>query len=377
MIPYGRHRLHDEDRAALLEVLDSGWLTGGPAVAALEADLRACCGASEVVTCSTGTSALHLAGELLDASPGAWWLVPPATFVASAQAGRYCGYRPVFVDCDPDTGLICPQALQFLLGEADRQGAEIAAVVAVDLNGHPVDIAALLQVLEPRGIPLIRDAAHSLGAVDEDGLAVGADRPGLLATTFSFHPVKLIAAGEGGAIALADPEQAERLRHLRSHAMVRNRERPADYEVTDLGFNHRLSDLHAALGRSQLGRLSQKLTERRQLAACYQRALAPVLEVDWVDRPAGTQSAWHLASVLVPAERRWSLIAALRAEGVGAAHHYPPAHRQPAFAAYGPPANLPGAESYCARQMTLPLFEGLPEEDVIGVVRALAALLEP
>tara|TARA_Y100001934_G_scaffold282342_1_gene395603 strand:+ start:3827 stop:4960 length:1134 start_codon:yes stop_codon:yes gene_type:complete len=377
VIPYGRHRLLPEDQKALLEVLESGWLTGGPAVAAFEDCLQQHTQASHVVACSTGTSALQLAGELITAPSGAWWLVPPCTFVASAQAARYCGYRPVFVDCDPETGLLCTEALSRTLAAADDAGAVVAAVVAVDLNGHPAPVESYLELLRPRGIPLIRDAAHSLGARDADGKPLGADRPGLLATTFSFHPVKLVAAGEGGGVAVGQAVHAERLRHLRSHAMVRNPDRPAEYQVTDLGFNHRLSDLHAALGQAQLGRLDAKVAERRALAQRYEAAFASVAAVHWVAPAAQTESAWHLASVLVPAGQRWSILEGLHAAGIGAANHYPAAHLQPTFASFGPFLNLEKSESYCARQLTLPLFEGLTFAQQDEVVRKLLSLVEP
>jgi len=377
VIPYGRHRLLPEDRDALLKVLDSGWLTGGPAVAAFEDTLQEVTQASEVVACSTGTSALQLAGELVDAPPGAWWLVPPCTFVASAQAARYCGYRPVFVDCDESTGLLCPEALQRTLSAADAAGAAVAAVVAVDLNGHPAPVERYLEILRPRGLPLIRDGAHSLGAVDRDGKPVGADRSGLLATTFSFHPVKLVAAGEGGAVVLGDGDQAARLRSLRSHAMVRNPARPAEYQVTDLGYNHRLSDLHAALGSAQLRRLGSKIDERRALAARYKHAFSDVDGLEWVAPLAETRSAWHLASILVDRERRWAILEALQAAGIGAVNHYPPAHKQPTFSSFGPFSQLDNSEAYCARQITLPLYEGLTFAQQDQVISEVLALVSP
>ena len=377
MIPYGRHRLLPEDREALLNVLDSGWLTGGPAVADFEAALEDVTQATEGVACSTGTSALQLAGELVDAPPGAWWLVPPCTFVASAQAARYCGYRPVFVDCDEATGLLCPDALERTLAAADAEEAAVAAVVAVDLNGHPAPVERYLEVLRPRGLPLIRDGAHSLGAIDLDGKPVGADREGLLATTFSFHPVKLIAAAEGGAIALSCREQAKRLRGLRSHAMVRNPERPAEYEVTDLGYNHRLSDLHAALGCAQLARLQSKIDERKQLADRYQNAFDGIDTMQWVGPRGGTKSAWHLASILVDRQRRWSILEELRERGIGAANHYPAAHKQPTFTSYGPFSGLSSSEAYCDRQITLPLYEGLTFSQQDQVIHEVLRLVRP
>jgi dTDP-4-amino-4,6-dideoxygalactose transaminase len=372
VIPYGKHTIDETDRAALLRALDSGWLTGGAQGAAFEAELGAVCRSSEVVTCSNGTTALHLVADALEAPRGAWWIVPPCTFVASAQAALYAGYRPVFADCDPETGLIDPASVAELLEAAVDHAAPVAAVLAVDLNGHPAAKDDLLDLLAPHHVPLVRDAAHSLGAVDRDGHPVGADS-GVLATTFSFHPVKLITAGEGGAIATADPELAATMRHRRSHAMVRSSERPADYRVDQVGFNYRLSDLHAALGRSQLARIEQKLELRRRLAAAYAERFAGVDGVAFVSPLEGSVSAWHLASIRVPAERRWDLIETLRSAGIGAAHHYPAAHLQPVYEHLLPglPGTCPGAEQYCSEQVTLPLHDGLDESGVDRIAQAV------
>jgi dTDP-4-amino-4,6-dideoxygalactose transaminase len=376
MIPYGKHDLHPADRQALLDVLDTGWLTGGPTVTAFEEGLAKVCGAPEVVCASSGTTALHLVAESLAAPPGAWWICPSSTFVATIQAGVYAGYRPVFADVDPLTGLICCDSLAQLLDAASDHKAVVAAVVAVDLNGHSAPIQDIADLLEPYAVPLIRDAAHSLGGVDSDGQKVGACER-VLATMFSFHPVKLIAAAEGGAIASHDLELLAQIRHLRSHAMTRSPGSPSDYRVDAVGYNYRLSDLHAALGSSQLARIDEKLALRRGLAAAYQERLEGVAGLHLVSPPKGSQSAWHLLSILVAPERRWDLISALREAGIGVAHHYPAAHLQPVYTKLLPglEGTCPGAESYCASQITLPLFETLTFEEVIEVTDKLKRFL--
>jgi dTDP-4-amino-4,6-dideoxygalactose transaminase len=374
VIPYGKHTIRAADRAAVLRALDSGWLTGGVEVSAFEAELRTTCAASSVVSCSNGTTALHLVADALEAPRGAWWIVPPCTFVASAQAALYAGYRPVFADCDPETGLIDPNSVAELLEAAIDHAAPVAAVVAVDLNGHPAPKDDLLDLLDTHHVPLVRDAAHSLGAVDCDGQPVGADS-GVLATTLSFHPVKLIAAGEGGAIATADEEFAATMRHRRSHAMTRSTDRQADYRVDAVGFNYRLSDLHAALGRSQLARIDEKLAHRRALADHYAAHFADAEGVDFVRPLEGSVSAWHLASIRVPAARRWDLIRVLREQGIGAAHHYPAAHLQPVYEGLLPglAGTCPGAERYCSQQVTLPLHDDLGTTDVDRIAEAVLA----
>jgi len=376
MIPYGRHELRPEDRQAVMDVLESGWLTGGPSVREFEADLAVVCGAPEVVSCANGTTSLHLVAEAIAAPPGSWWICTPSTFVASIQAGVYAGYRPVFVDADPKTGLICLESLAGLLEAARDHDAVVAAVVAVDLNGHSAPINELADLLEVYAVPIVRDAAHSLGGVDEDGLPVGGNER-VLATSLSFHPVKLIAAGEGGALAGHDEEFMARVRHLRSHAMTRQPGTPADYRVDAVGYNYRLSDLHAALGRSQLARIDEKLERRRHIATLYQAELACIKGAEMVTPRSETQSAWHLMSVLVDPARRWDLVAALRQAGIGAAHHYPAAHLQPVYQELLPglAGTCPGAEAYCSSQITLPMFEELSDSEVLQVTRTLSDLL--
>ncbi len=376
MIPYGKHELREEDRAAVLEALDSGWLTGGPTVRAFEEELSAVCAAPHVVSCANGTTALHLVAEAIAAPPGSWWICPPSTFVATIQAGVYAGYRPVFADVDPATGLLSVDAVRDLIEAARDHGAVVAAVVPVDLNGHCAPIQDLADLLDPYAVPIVRDAAHSLGGQDEDGQPVGGSER-VLATTFSFHPVKLIAAGEGGAIATHDDEFAARLAHLRSHAMVRQPGTPADYRVDAVGYNFRLSDLHAALGLSQLRRIDEKLSVRRSLAAAYRDQLESLANLHLVSPREGTKSAWHLASVLVAPERRWPLIEQLRGAGIGAAHHYPAAHLQPVYQELLPglEGTCPNAEKYCASQVTLPLFESLTQAQVTQITTTLKQLL--
>jgi dTDP-4-amino-4,6-dideoxygalactose transaminase len=329
-----------------------------------------------VVTCANGTAALHLVAEAIAAPPGSWWICPPSTFIATIQAGVYAGYRPVFADVDPMTGLLCVEAVRDLLEAARDHGAVVAAVVPVDLNGHSAPIQDLADLLDLYAVPIVRDAAHSLGGCDEDGLSVGGNER-VLATTFSFHAVKLIAAGEGGAIATHDDEFAARLAHLRSHAMMRQPGTPADYRVDAVGYNFRLSDLHAALGLSQLRRIEEKLAKRRALAATYAKQLDGVDGVHLVWPREGTESAWHLASILVEPSHRWTLIEGLRNAGIGAAHHYPAAHLQPVYEELLPglAGTCPKAEQYCSSQITLPLFESLTAAEVSQVTAALKGLL--
>jgi len=266
-LPYGRQSIDDDDVAAVVEVLRSDWLTTGPAVPAFEQALAELTGAREAVVVSSGTAALHAAMHVLGVGPGDEVIVPTLTFAASANCVVYQGATPVFADVDADTLLVDPASVEARLSPRTR------AVIAVDFAGQPCDYPALRRLTAPRGIALVADACHALGAADR-GVPVGrlADL-----TALSFHPVKHITTAEGGALVTDDPERARRARVFRNHGITtdhRERERTGTwtYDMVTLGFNYRLSDLQCALGLSQLSHLSQWVTRRRDIAAVYDAA---------------------------------------------------------------------------------------------------------
>ncbi len=370
-LPYGRHEVTGDDRAAVLDVLERGPLTGGPWVADFEAALAATAGAADAVAVSNGTAALHLALAVLDTGPGDEVITTPLTFVASANAVRFTGATPVFADIGADRCLD-PASV------AARCTPRTRAVVVVDYGGLPADLPALRAALPP-DLPLVVDAAHSLGGTLH-GAPVGAE--GTVVTT-SFHPVKAITTGEGGACIVGDPALADRLRHLRNHAMTSTwGDRSGAhwrYDVTELGWNYRLSDLQAALGHSQLSRLADLVARRRALADRYDRALAGVEGLELPPRPPGRSSAWHLYVVAAGPAFGWTgdeLIDALRMEGIGATRHYPCVHLLAAYRAEGhAPGEAPRAEALVPQLVTLPLFPtmtGQDQDDVIAAVTRLA-----
>jgi dTDP-4-amino-4,6-dideoxygalactose transaminase len=370
-LPYGRHHIDEADVQAVIAALRSGTLTGGTAIAKFEAALADRCGVAHAVACANGTAALHLALMGVGVSSGDQVITTPLTFAATANAVLFCDAEPIFADIGLDRCLD-PEAAGSMVNDRTR------AVIAVDYSGVPADAPALRNSL-PSAIPLIVDAAHSLGAT------LG-DRPaGSLGdvTTLSFHPVKLITSGEGGACLTDNPDIASRMRRLRNHGMTSSAAERVGahwrYDVTDLGHNYRLTDIQAALGASQLRRLDAAVARRRRLAARYDEALADVEGVVLPSRPAGRESAWHLYAVEVDAAAfgmpRDAVVDGLRAEGIEATVHYPAVHLLRLYRDRGHrEGELPAAEAACARLVTLPLFPDMSDGDQDDVVEALQRL---
>lgn len=365
-LPYGRHSVDEDDIAAVVEVLRSGWLTTGPAVEAFERGVTGYVGVAHGVALSSGTAALHAAMHVLGIGPGDEVIVPTMTFAATANCVVYQGGRPVFADVEPDTLLLDPASVEARLTPRTK------AVIAVDYAGQPCDYEALRRVTAPRGIALVADACHALGASDR-GVRVGrlADL-----TAFSFHPVKHITTGEGGMLVTADADLARRARVFRNHGIttdLRERERlnTWTYDMVTLGFNYRLSDLQCALGLSQLAKLPAWLARRRALAATYDERLRGVAGVRPLARRPAVEHAFHLyvARLDDPAKRD-PLIAALRREGIGANLHYRPVHLHPFYRERFEtgPGQCAVAEDVWRRIVTLPMFPALTETDVERVV---------
>lgn len=386
-LPYGRHDIDDADVAAVVAALRGPALTGGPAVPGFEAALARAVGARHAVACSSGTAALHLALAALDLTPGTGVVVPSLTFVATANAVLMAGGRVIFADVDPDTGLMGPDHLADALA---RAGGPVGAVVPVHLNGRAVDLAALAKVAG--ACPIIDDACHALGT-RVGAHAIGA-MPQSRASCFSFHPVKTIAMGEGGAVTTNDGALAERVARLRNHGLIRDpasfrdagqgfeaegRAHPWYYEIHEQGFNYRASDLHCALGTSQLARLDSFVTRRRHLVARYRRGLAPLAPAVRPLAGDNATTAWHLQVVLCDfaalARTRGDLMRALAGRGIGTQVHYLPVHRQPFYRDRCPDLVLPGADAYYDRCLSLPLFPAMTDADVDAVLAALTDIL--
>jgi perosamine synthetase len=367
-LPYGRHQLEESDVAAVVEALRSGTLTGGAAIADFEHALAARCKVEHSVVVANGSVALDLAVLALGIGPGDEVITTPLTFVATANAVLRLGATPVFADIGDDR---CLDPASVALAVTPRT----KAVITVDYGGLPSDIPALRAAL-PRPLPIIADSAHSLGA------SLGARPVGSLAdiTTLSFHPVKQMTTGEGGACLTNDSDIAARIRSLRNHGMTSTAEERSGalwkYDVTMLGDNHRITSFQAALGLSQLRRLEDVVAERSEIADRYDALLADIPGVGLPPRPPGRRSAWHLYPVEIDPDafgfQRDMVIDALRAEGIEATLHYPAVHLLSLYLGRGgSPAMAPRAERLCERLVTLPLFPAMTTSDQDDVVIAL------
>jgi len=393
-LPYGKPVVDDDDIAAVVEVLQSGWLTTGPAVAAFENALAEATDVRFAVACASGTAALHLAAMALGLGPGDVVVVPGLTFLATANAMRMTGAEVAFSDVDPDTGLMRPGDLEAAL---ERAGKPVRAVVPVHLNGQTAYPPEIADIAASRGAAVIEDAAHTIGSLYDDGgsmAPVGSNRHALL-TTFSFHPVKTVAMGEGGAVTTNDAEIAERLRRLRNHGMEREPTRfrnpdlafdgagapnPWYYEVHEPGLNYRASDIHCALGTSQLAKRARFIARRRELVARYDRLLeawSPAIRP--LARVPGCRPAWHLYVALIDfgglGIERSDVVLGLRSVGIGSMVHYLPVHMQPYYRDRYGALDLPGAQDYYRRALSLPLFPAMADEDVDRVVESLTRVL--
>lgn len=381
MLAYGRHTIEEDDIAAVAEALRGDFLTTGPTVQAFEDAFAARLGAGHAVACSNGTAALHLAMLALDVKPGEVCIAPAVTFLATANCARYVGADVIFADVDPDTGLMTPETLAAALAKLD--GRRLRAVLPVHLRGDVAELPALAALAADHGAVLVEDAPHALGSDAVFGNVrnrVGDGRHSAMAT-FSFHPVKTIATGEGGMVTTNDPVLADRLRTLRTHGMVRPpRGAPWWYEMPEPGFNYRLPDILCALGLSQLKKLDRFAARRRALAALYHDALAPLAPaVRIASRPDWSDPVLHLMVALIDFEglgkTRLEVVEGLKARGVGTQVHYIPVNRQPYYVGLYGDHPLPGAEAWYARCLSLPLYPGMTDDDVGLVAGALKDVL--
>lgn len=382
-LPYGRQSIDDDDIAAVVAALRSDFLTTGPRVESFETAFAEAVGAQHAVACSNGTAALHLSMLALDVRPGEVCIAPSITFLATANCARYVGAEVVFADVDPLTGLMTPDTLSEAISRVgDRR---LRAVLPVHLRGDVAQLDGLSALATQAGAVLVEDAPHALGSTATFGNVreqIGDVRHSAMAT-FSFHPVKTIATGEGGMVTTNDPHLAERLRTLRSHGMIRPPGGdPWWYEMPEPGFNYRLPDILCALGQSQLSKLPQFAVRRRALAARYQAALIPLAPVvQAAVSPTWSDPVLHLMVVLIDfaavGKTRRQVMERLSAEGIGSQVHYIPVHRQPYFVERYGPLSLPGAEGWYEKCLSLPLYPGMDDQDVYRVVGALASALKP
>lgn len=369
---YGRQSVDENDIAAVAEVLRGSWLTTGPKVAEFEEKMCGLTGAKYAIAVNSGTAALHAVMNACGISEGDEVIVPTMTFAATANAVRYCGGTPVFADVDPDTLLIDPKSVQ------ERLSPRTKAVVAVDYAGQPAPYDSLDTIASGEGLTVLADACHSLGATSA-GRSVGT-----LAkmTAFSFHPVKPITTGEGGMVCTNDSAYTKAVRRFRNHGLdLDQREREAkgiwSYEMIDLGYNYRLTDIQSVLGCCQLEKLPLWIKRRNQIAGFYVSAFRDLPEIEPLFRVPHSNHGYHLFVVKLDLERvsvdRDQILRALRAEGIGANVHYLPVHLHPYYKdrlGYGP-GLCPNAERTFKQIVTLPLFPTMSDADAQDVVDAV------
>jgi perosamine synthetase len=367
MIPYGHQWVDEDDLRAVSSVLQSDWLTTGPAVDVFEKELAAYVGAKHAVAVSSGTAALHVALYAAGIGPGDEVIVPPMTFAATANAAVYLGGTPVFADVLPETLLLDPAEV------AKKITSRTKAIIAVDYAGQPCDYDALRSLAQTRGVTLLSDGCHALGATWR-GAPVGSIAD---LTCFSFHPVKHITTGEGGMITTNNPDFALRMRTFRNHGITSDHRQRSEhgswfYEMVDLGFNYRISDFQCALGSSQLRKLPAWLDRRREIAARYDAAFSGSSSICPLSVNPAAGHAYHLYVVRVAGDRQESF-RKLRERGIGANVHYIPVHLHPFYRRrFGTgPGLCPVAEAAYEQILSLPMFPRMTDADVERVISEL------
>jgi perosamine synthetase len=374
MIPYGRQTIADDDIQAVIDVLKSDYLTTGPRVGEFEQAVAKYVGADHGVAVSNGTAALHCAMHALGIGPGDEVIVPPITFAATANCVCFMGGTPVFADVEPGSLLIDPEQVERCITPKTR------AIIGVDYAGHPCDWDSLRTIADRHKLALVADGCHAIGA-EYKGRKVGslADM-----TVFSFHPVKHVATGEGGMIVANDAEFAAKMRLFRSHGITsdaRQREQSGAwfYEMVDLGYNYRITDIQCALGITQLAKLDAGLARRRHIASIYDRFFAENVLAAPLDKAGACLHAYHLYVVQVREGvgcTRNQLFSRLRDLGIGVNVHYVPVHLHPFYRdRFGYGAGLcPVAEHAADRILSLPMFPGLSDTDVETVLSKFSDL---
>jgi len=380
MIPYGRQHITQADIDAVVDVLQSDFLTQGPKVSVFEDAVANKVGAKHAVAVNSGTSALHVACLALGLGPGDILWTSPITFVASANCALYCRAKVDFVDIDPHTYTMCPKNLEEKLEQAKKENRLPKIVIPVHLCGQPCNMEAIFDLSQKYGFKIIEDACHALGG-EYKGSPIGNCRYSDI-TVFSFHPVKIITTGEGGMATTNDADLTSHMARLCSHGITRDpdlmthaSDGPWYYQQIDLGFNYRMTDIQAALGLSQLEKLDAFIARRRELANRYDHLLAdfPVV-IPW-QAPEGL-SAWHLYVIRLQLDKisqsHQQMFVALREKGIGVNLQYIPVHTQPWYQKLGFEAGqFPKAEQYYREAITLPLFPEMSEKEQDHVIACL------
>ena len=385
MIPYGRQDIQNDDIEAVVSVLKSEFLTQGPMVPAFENAISVYTKCPHVIAVSSATAALHLACMALDLKKNDLVWTSPNTFVATANAALYCGANVDFVDIDPRSYCMSVEKLEEKLSYIRKTGGKLPnIVIPVHFAGQSCDMPAIFKLGNEYGFKIIEDASHAIGG-DADNEKIGCGRYSDI-TVFSFHPVKIITTGEGGALATRNPALARSLADLRTHGITRDEQRMTlsshgawYYQMIDLGYNYRMTDIQAALGISQMMRIDRFIQRRRQLASQYNNLLStlPVI-CPWQN--TNSNSSYHLYPITLDTSKsqtgRKEVFDYMRSNGVGVNVHYIPVHLQPYYSSKGfKLGDFPNSENYYDNALTLPLFSAMTDNDQIKVVEILQQAL--
>lgn len=379
-IPYGRQNINQDDINAVMEVLKSPYITQGPAIGQFEESINKYCGSKHSLALASGTGALHIAMLALEVGKGDIVWTCPISFVASSNCALYVGATIDFVDCNPATGNIDIHLLQEKLKKSEAEERLPKAVVIVHYSGRTCDMAEIFKLSERYDFKVIEDAAHALGANYPDGSKVGCGKYSDI-TMFSFHPVKSITTGEGGILTTNDREIADKISILRTHGITRDEDKmvgkphgPWYYEQTHLGYHYRMTDLQAALGKSQMHRLDDFIARRRAISIYYNEALQglPIT----LPQP-DSNSAWHLYVIHVDSHSRKRIFEDMREAGIGVNVHYIPIHLQPYYTGLGfKQGDFKNSEEFYAGAISLPIFPTLQDEEQEYIVEKLQAFVK-
>ncbi len=393
-LSYGRQFLDDNDIQAVVDVLRGDWLTTGPTVQLFENKLRDVVNSNYVTSCSSGTAALHMAYMALGLGQGDRVIVPAISFIATANGAEFCGADVFFTDVDPDSGMMRARDVLKLINDLTPEEVNsVVAITMVNLAGEVAEIEAISVIARQYDWKIIIDSCHALGTSYQDSKGVKrsvGDCSFAHMEVFSFHPVKTIAMGEGGAVTTNDKALYEKLCLLRNHGMERDPDKwvsksgtppPWYYEMQLLGYNYRQSDIHSALGVSQLNKLPSFMETRQRLMAKYDELLAGLSDyIKPISTTDGCSATRHLYVVLIDFEAigmsRINFVAALAACNVGTQVHYIPINAHPYYLEKYGELNRPGAEQYYARALSLPLHVSMSEDDVIYVVDQISNILK-
>jgi UDP-4-amino-4,6-dideoxy-N-acetyl-beta-L-altrosamine transaminase len=377
-IPYGRQWIDQEDISAVIEALQGDWLTQGPGVERFESALAEYCGARYAIAVSNGTVALHLACLAAGIGPGDAGITSPITFVASANCLLYVGARPVFADILDLTWNLSPTLTEKRLTEKTK------VIIPVDLAGLPCDLDSFRTIADKNNLMIIEDACHALGATYEGNRTGGSGLADM--TCLSFHPVKHITTGEGGAILTDDASLANRLRTLRHHgittdpACMEQNDGPWYYEMLEVGYNGRITDFQCALGASQLKKQERFISRRREIAESYRKGLEHVEGISFQYEPPGRQNVYHLFVVHMEPSKydRRKVFENMHAGGVCCQVHYVPIHLQPVYRRLlgHEEGDLPVAERYYRGCLSLPIYPKMTASEIQTVIECFTSSLE-